>query len=69
MLLARKLVAELAEDGVSRRIYLPALHSAEKEVARRLAELMAAIRPGRFRGAEKRIARFEREHRISFSPR
>lgn len=68
LLLKKKLVAEAQDDG-SRSIYLPFFYDAEIEVARRIKELMAAIRPGRFRGARKAVSKFEKTHRISFSPR
>ena len=67
LLLRRQLTAE-ADDGGSRRIYIPSFHESELEVAGRIRELMAAVRPGRYRGAGKAITAFEREHGISFSP-
>ena len=67
LLLRRQLTAEADEDG-TRRIYIPSFFEAELEVAGRIRELMAAVRPGRYRGAEKAITAFEREHGISFSP-
>ncbi len=69
LLLERQLVAELEEDGSSRRIYLPALYRAEGEVARRIRELMAAIHPSVRTHAAREIRRFEASHGITFSPR
>ena len=69
LLLSRELVAEMDEKESARRFYLPAYYQAEKEVARRIRELCASVRPGTWRHAAREIARFEREHRISFSPR
>jgi len=69
LLLSKELIAEMDDDSSSRRIYLPACYRDEKEVARRLLELMAAVRPGAFRNADTRITRFERDHGISFSAR
>ena len=69
LLLDRELTAELPETGDIRRIYLPALYRAEREVARRLWELMEAVRPGAWPMADRSIARFERERGIAFSPR
>ncbi len=70
LLLSRYLVAEMPKDsppGAERRVYLPEMDRAEKEVALRMAELMAAARSGPRRHARQDIARFEREHRIVFS--
>ncbi len=67
LLLRRQLTAEADDDG-SRRIYIASFREAELEVAGRIRELMAAVRPGRYRGAGKAITAFEREHGISFSP-
>ncbi|MBR2823699.1 MAG: ATP-dependent RecD-like DNA helicase [Clostridia bacterium] len=78
LLLARELVAEMPEaesavpENVSdarRRIYLPEMYKAEKEVARRMRELMASVRSGQHRHARREIARFEKEQRITFSDR
>ncbi len=67
-LLNRELTAEMdGEPG--RRFYLPDLYMAEREVAFRIRELMAAVHPGRFPQAKREIARFERERGITFSPR
>ncbi len=68
MLLKKKLIATLAE-GDTRRIYLPDFYRAEVEVAARIRDLMAAIRPGKYRGAGRAIAAFERAGGITFSPR
>ena len=69
MLLARSLTAVLPEGEETRRIYLPDFHAAEREVALRLQELMAAVHPGVYRHADRDISRFEKKHRIAFSPR
>ena len=69
MLLRKELVAELSEEGAERRIYLPEYYRAEKEVALRIRELMAAISPGVYRHARREVSRFEKNHGIRFSPR
>ncbi len=68
LLFSRDLVAELEGEGPVRRFYLPAYYRAEKEVARRLTELMAAVRPGAWARAGREVSRFERDHAIAFSP-
>ena len=68
LLLSRELVAEMEEEGASRRFYLPDLYRAELEVARRIRELMAAVPPDAFPQAGQEISRFEKKHGISFSP-
>ncbi|MGN0794320.1 MAG: ATP-dependent RecD-like DNA helicase [Aristaeellaceae bacterium] len=65
--LLRELV--IAGEPGEERIYLPAFDSAEREVATRLCELMAALPSGRDAGAEGEIDRFERRHGIRFSAR
>jgi len=67
MTLLRELI-QSGEDGAE-RVYLPAFDSAEKEVALRLCELMAAFGTGHHPGAEDAIDRFEKKHRIAFSSR
>ena len=69
LLFSRDLIAEIDAPGEGRRFYLPEFFRAEKEVARRLQELMAAIRPGVYAQAGRAITRFERSHGISFSSR
>ena len=83
LLLARELVAELPEEGPDgdearetgeekepdRRIYLPGYYRGEKEVARRIGELMASANPEKYRHAEREISRFERRNGIRFSSR
>ena len=78
LLLSRELVAEMPEDGEAfsedsltgnRRIYLPEMYKAEKEVARRMQELMSSVRTGRNLHTRQEISRFEREQRITFSDR
>ena len=65
--LLRELVLSGEDDA--QRVYLPAFDSAEREVATRLCELMAALPASRAPGAEREIDRFERSHGIRFSPR
>ncbi len=65
LLIDRRLIRE--SDGEEDRVYLPAYYRAEREVALRLRRLMAAIRPGRFAGAARAIAAFEKRHGIRFS--
>ena len=66
LLLRRQLIAEAEEDG-NRRIYSAYFYEAEKEVAGRLRELMAAFPTQRFRGADRAISAFERAHEVRFS--
>ena len=66
LLLSSALIAEEDDDG-GRRVYLPAFWRAEQEVALRIRELMAAIRPDKFAGAIRRVRFFEKNHGISFS--
>ncbi len=61
-------VVQAGEDG-EERIYLPQFDSAEKEVATRLCELMAALAPSRTAGANRDIDHFEKTRGIHFSPR
>ena len=65
------LLRELVQSGEAgqERIYLPAFDSAEREVAMRLCELLAAHAPDRRGGAHKDIDRFERTRGICFSQR
>ncbi|MGN1367889.1 MAG: ATP-dependent RecD-like DNA helicase [Aristaeellaceae bacterium] len=67
MTLARELIQSGA-DG-EERVYLPAFDSAEREVALRLCELMAACAAEGVAGAEKEIDRFQHKHGITFSTR
>ena len=67
--LHRDLVMQQDEGDEDVRVYLPQFDAAEKEVAQRLCELMAALAPVRSRGAEKDIDRFEKRRGIRFSPR
>ncbi len=72
-LLARLcLLRELVQAGEpgEERVYLPQFDSAEREVATRLCELMAALAAGlRQPGAEREIDLFEKKHGIRFSKR
>lgn len=67
MTLLRELV-QTGEDG-GERVYLPLFDSAEKEVALRLCELMAAHGGGSTAGTEKEIDRFQSRQGITFSAR
>ena len=67
LLLSSSLIAEDDGEG-SRRIYLPAFWRAEREVALRIRELMAAIRPDKFAGAVRAVSAFEKRRGITFSP-
>ena len=67
LLLSRTLIGETGEDSEIRRIYLPAFWHAEQEVARRIRELMCAVRPDRFAGAARAISDFEQKNGIAFS--
>ncbi len=68
MVLLRQLVLA-QEDEQEQRVYLPQYDSAEREVALRLCELMAALAPVKSRGANKAIDRFEKSRGIQFSQR
>ena len=60
----------LAEDEEGRtQVWLPHYEAAEREVAQRLCELMAAAPPGAGTETDAAIARYERSHGVSFSPR
>ena len=60
----------LAEDEEGRtQVWLPHYEAAEREVAQRLCELMAAASPGAGTETDAAIARYERSHGVSFSPR
>ena len=67
LLISRALIGEMDEAGDGRRIFLPGFWQAEQEVALRIRELMASIRPDKYAGATKAISAFERDHGISFS--
>lgn len=56
----------IVQEEEAVRIYLPAYDSAEREVAARLCELMAALPPSRSHGADKEVRRFEKSQGISF---
>ncbi len=70
-LLRMTMVRELIQSGGDgeERVYLPAYESAEKEVALRLCELMAAYGHGGAPKLDKDIAQFEQKHRMTFSAR
>ncbi len=70
-LMRMTLLRELIQSGGDgeERVYLPAFDSAEREVALRLCELMAAYGTGSAAGAEKEIDRFQKKHGITFSTR
>ena len=67
MTMVRELIRS-GEDG-EERVYLPAFEGAEREVALRLCELMAAYGRGNAAGAEREIDRFQKKHGITFSAR
>ncbi len=67
LLLSRTLIGETDDEDGGRRIYLPSFWHAEQEVALRIRELMAAIRPDKYAGAVRAVSAFERGHGISFS--
>ncbi len=67
MTILRELV-QSGEEG-RERVYLPRFDSAEKEVATRLCELMAAFPPSKPAGTEAEIDRFEKARKIRFSLR
>ncbi|MBQ3705198.1 MAG: ATP-dependent RecD-like DNA helicase [Clostridia bacterium] len=69
LLLCRDLTAEMDGEDTVRRIYLTDFYQAEKEVTRRIRELMASVQAGSWPHAGRAISRFEREHHIQFSPR
>ena len=56
----------VGEPGAE-RVYLPAFDRAEREVAKRLMELLSAVPPGNDRDIADEIARFERDRGITFS--
>ncbi len=70
-LMRMTLVRELIQSGADgeERVYLPAFDSAEKEVALRLCELMAACGADSADGADQEIDRFQQKHGITFSVR
>ena len=68
LLVSGALKGEMDDSASGRRIYLPFYWRAEQEVALRLRELMAAIRPDKTAGALRAISAFEKQHGIAFSP-
>jgi exodeoxyribonuclease V alpha subunit len=67
--LKRGVVLSKTSEDEDTRVYLPAFDAAEKEVAQRLCELMAALPSGMGRKADKEIDRFEERRKIHFSQR
>ncbi|MGN0779534.1 MAG: AAA family ATPase, partial [Aristaeellaceae bacterium] len=65
--LSRELVLSEGEEG--QRVYLPLYDAAEREVATRLCELMAALPTVTSEGAAQAIDRFEKGRGIHFSDR
>ena len=57
------------EPGEEEQVWLPRFESAEREVAQRLCELMAAAPPALDAGADRGIDRFQRMEGIAFSER
>ncbi len=70
-LMRMTLLRELIQSGADgeEKVYLPAFDSAEREVALRLCELMAAYGSGTSAGADKEIDKFQKKHDITFSAR
>ena len=67
MAMVRELI-QSGEDG-EERIYLPAFEGAEREVALRLCELMAAYGHGSAAGVDREIDKFQKRNKITFSSR
>ena len=67
MAMVRELV-QSGDDG-EERIYLPVFEGAEREVALRLCELMAAYGHGGAAGVEREIDKFQKRNKITFSSR
>lgn len=67
LLLKRTLIAGGTPEEPT--VYLPQFDSAEREVAQRLMELVAALAPMKSYGVEKDIDRFENDRHIHFSPK
>ena len=67
LLICGELIGE-SDERNGTRVWLPLFYRAEKEVALRIRELMAAIRPDKFAGAVRAVSSFERRHQITFSP-
>ncbi len=65
LMLRRELIAGGTTEEPT--VYLPQYDAAEREVAQRLMELMAALAPQQRLGVEGEIDRFERERNIRFS--
>ncbi len=70
-LMRMTLLHELVQSGEpgEERVYLPAFDNAEREVALRLCEVMAAFGDGHTPGADAEIDRFQKKHGITFSQR
>lgn len=68
MILRRDLTANRGPDDAL-RVYLPHYDNAEREVARRLCELIVSAPHGDTEHTEREIDRFEKYHNISFSRR
>ena len=68
MALDRDIVLSEDEDGRT-QVWLPHYEAAEREVAQRLCELMAAAPQTAGMNADEAIARYERNHGVAFSPR
>ncbi len=67
LLLRREMITSPTEDA-EQGIYLPQYFNAEREVAQRLHELMAALPYRKSQAAEESIRRFEKEKKVNFSP-
>ncbi len=66
LLLKRDMVTAPSEDG-GQAVYLPLYYQAEREVAQRMHELMAALPYKKSAGAEEAIRKFEKDQRVTFS--
>jgi len=69
MALLRELILLSGGEEEGYRVYLPLYDAAEREVALRLCELMAALAPEKSASAQREIDLFERTRKIQFSPR
>ena len=67
LVVSRQLLGQTA--GGEERVWLPAYDQAEREISRRLMELLTAVPPSEAEGANLAIDRFEKRHSIAFSAR
>ena len=66
LLVSGSLIAE-ADDGGSRRVYLPSFYRAEHEVALMIRRLMVSLGQNPYPGASAAISAFEKRQGITFS--